>query len=204
MVKYIKNINIISFVFILVLLLGTLEAEQFDLQRNESKLQPELEATEPDVLQETYLRGNREEKGQQCSSEVASPLGEECSYCHNDEATVFTEKGEKTKEMMKASVAIGVRCDYCHAGKEQFTEKKEISDKMFELSEMMGTECKYCHAGKDILTLEGKTAKTAMILQEWAKNGNKKCLECHVEKKQFELNFHGWEVLNTQKGLLGL
>ena len=48
------------------------------------------------------------------------------------------------------------------------------------------------------------TAKTAMILQEWAETGNKTCLKCHEEKKQFELNTHGEEILNSQKGLLGM
>ena len=199
-----KNINIISFVFLIVLGFGISKAEQLDFQENESMLQPGSEIPEPDVLQESYLRGNREEKSRQCSEEVASSLGEECSACHNDDVTTFTEKGEKAKEDMRAAIAIGVKCNYCHSGKEQFTEKKEISERMFELAEIMGTECNFCHAGKDVLTHEGKTAKTAMLLQEWAKNGSQKCLECHVEKKQFDLNFHGWEVLNAQKGLLGM
>jgi nitrate/TMAO reductase-like tetraheme cytochrome c subunit len=204
MKKPIINVDILkilkfAFMFLIVFWFGISKAGQLDFHKDVSMLVPD-----PDVLQETYLKGNRKEKKRQCSEEVASPLGAECSYCHNDDVTTFTEKGEKAKEDMKAAVAIGVKCDYCHAGKEQFTEKKEIATKMFELSEIMGAECNFCHAGKDVLTHEGKTAKTAMILQEWAENGTKKCLECHVEKKQFELNFHGWEVLNTQRGLLGL
>jgi nitrate/TMAO reductase-like tetraheme cytochrome c subunit len=202
--KPIININtlkIIKFVFVFSIAswLGISKAEQLGFHKNVSMLVPD-----PDVLQETYLKGDRKEKKSQCSKEVASSLGVKCSYCHNDDVTTFTEKGERAKEDMKAAMAIGVKCDYCHAGKEQFTEKKVIASKMFELSEMMGVECNFCHAGKEVLTHEGKTAKTAMILQEWAEYGSKKCLECHVEKKQFELNFHGWEVLNTQKGLQGL
>jgi len=62
----------------------------------------------------------------------------------------------------------------------------------------------YCHAGKGVLTQKGMTAKTAMILQDWVTGGNKKCLKCHIEKKQFKLNAHGEEILNSQKGLLGM
>lgn len=189
--KYRKKSHFAIFIFFTVLWFGALEANS-------------LEPPAPDLLQKKYLQGNREERSRQCSKEVASPLGEECSFCHNDTATTFTENGEKSKKMMGASVAIGTKCSYCHNGKKRFTEKKEIADKMFELSEIMGVECDYCHAGKSLLTASGKTAKTAMILQEWAENDTKKCLKCHGEKKQFELNFHGWEVLNTQKGLLGL
>jgi len=183
---------------------NTQMAEVTDFHRDASASSHKLQVPELDILQETYLMGNKEQKGRQCRNEVASSLEEECSACHNSEVMEFTEKGKKAKMMMSAAVAIDVKCDYCHTGKEQFTERKEIAVKMFELSEMMGVECHYCHAGKDTLTIEGKTAKTAMILQEWARTGSKKCLECHEEKKQFELNFHGWEVLNTQKGLLGL
>jgi nitrate/TMAO reductase-like tetraheme cytochrome c subunit len=205
MTKPIININVLrilkfAFVFLIASWLGVSKAGQLDYHKNVSMLIPD-----PDVLlQETYLKGNRKEKKRQCSKEVASALGAKCSYCHNDEVTTFTEKGERAREDMEAAIAIGVKCDYCHAGREQFTDKKEIAVKMFELSEITGAACNFCHAGKEVLTHEGKTAKTAMILQEWAENGSKKCMECHVEKKQFELNFHGWEVLNTQKGLLGL
>ncbi|MDR4504823.1 MAG: hypothetical protein MRK01_08565 [Candidatus Scalindua sp.] len=189
--KYIKKSNFAIFTFFSALWIGALDADQ-------------LELPAPDLLQNKYLQGSREERGRQCSKEVASSLGEECSFCHNDTATTFTENGEKSKKMMAASVSIGTKCSYCHNGKKQFTEKKEIADKMFELSEIMGVECGFCHGGKSLLTSSGKTAKTAMILQEWAENDSKKCLKCHVEKKQFELNFHGWEVSNIQKGLLGL
>jgi hypothetical protein len=75
---------------------------------------------------------------------------------------------------------------------------------MIKLAEMMDVECSYCHAGKDVLTQKGMTAKTAMILQEWAETGNKKCLKCHDEKKKFKLNAHGEDILNSQKGLLGM
>ena len=138
-----------------------------------------------------------EEKSRQCGNEVASLLGEDCSFCHNDDVTEFTEKGNRAKEDMKAAIAIGVTCEYCHAGKEQFTDKYEMAINMFKLSEMMDVECNFCHKGKDVLTSKGRTARTAMLLREWVKTGNKTCLECHVEKKQFELNSHGNSVLKT-------
>ncbi len=192
MIKNMKNTNIFGIVILIVFSSGLLlSAGQSDIP-------------EPDVLHEDYLQGNREEKSQQCSKEVASALGEECSFCHNDDVTDFTEKGNKAEFMMRAAMAIGVKCNYCHAGKGQFTDKLEVAAKMFKLSEMMDIECNYCHAGKGILTHEGKTAKTAMMLQKWSETGNKKCLDCHVEKKQFELNFRGWEILNAQKGLIGM
>ena len=182
MINTIKNINILSIAFIIVLTSGFLWAGQLGLP-------------EPDVLQESYLKGSREEKSMQCRDDVASSLGEECSFCHNDDVTDFTDQGNKAKRDMKAAIAIGVKCDICHAGKNQFTKKFEMADKMFKLSAMMDVDCNFCHKGKDILTHKGKTARTAMLLQKWTKAGNKKCLECHVEKKQFELNDNGKEIL---------
>jgi len=190
MIEKMKEHNIFSIVLLIVFSAGLLNAEQIDIQ-------------EPEMLQESYLQGNREAKGQQCSEEVASALGRKCSFCHNEDVTDFTEKGERAKADMKAATAIGVKCDYCHAGKKQFTEKLEVSTKMIKLTEMMDIQCSFCHAGKDVLTQEGVTAKTAMILQDWAGNGNKICLKCHDEKKQFKLNAHGEEILNSQKGFLG-
>ncbi len=189
--KYTKKINIISITFLIAFSSGLLNAEQIDIPK-------------PETLQESYLQGNREEKRQQCSKDVASALGRECSFCHNEDVTDFTKKGNKAKFMMKNAMAIGVKCNYCHAGKKQFTDKLEVAAKMIKLAEMMDVECSFCHAGKDVLTNKGMTAKTAMILQNWAGSGNKKCLKCHVEKKQFELNAHGEEILNSQKGLLGM
>jgi len=192
MTRNMKNISISGIVILIVFSSGLLlNAGQSDIP-------------EPEMLQESYLQGSREERNQQCSKEVASALGRECSFCHNEDVTDFTEKGNKAKFMMRSAIAIGVKCNYCHAGKKQFTDKLEVAARMFELSEMMDIECKHCHAGKDILTHEGKMAKTAMMLQKWSETGNKKCLDCHVEKKQFELNFHGWEILNAQKGVLGM
>ncbi len=191
MIKIMKNINVISIVFLIVFSSGLLRSEELDLP-------------EPDELQETYMVGSRDAKRKQCSEEVAPALGRKCSACHNDDVTELTKKGNKAKFMMRAAVALGVKCDYCHAGKKQFTDKLEIATKMIKLAEMMDVECGFCHAGKGNFTHEGKTAKTAMILQRWAKTGNKKCLECHDKKKKFELNFHGWEILNAQKGLLGM
>ncbi len=182
MKKTLKNTNILGIVFLIVLTSGFLRAGQ-------------LELPEPDALQETYLKGTREEKSRQCGNEVASSFGEECSFCHNDDVTEFTEKGNRAKADMKASIALGVKCDYCHTGKKQFTKKFKMAEKMFKLSEMMDVECDLCHDGKDILTPKGKTARTAMLLQKWKRKGNKRCLKCHVEKKQFELNSEGKELL---------
>jgi nitrate/TMAO reductase-like tetraheme cytochrome c subunit len=186
-----KNMYVINIFFLVVFFSGVLGAEELDLPA-------------PDELQEGFLVGSREEKSRQCNKEVASSLGRKCSFCHNDDVSEFTKKGNKAKFMMQAAVAIGVKCNYCHAGKKKFTDKLEVATKMFKLAEMMDVKCDFCHAGKDAFTHQGKTAKTAMLLQNWAKTGNKKCLDCHDKKKQFELNFHGWEVLNAQKGLLGM
>ncbi len=191
MIKNIKYLNVISTVFLLAFLSGLSGAEELDLP-------------EPDKLQETFLVGSRDAKRHQCSEEVAPALGRKCSFCHNVSVTEFTKKGNKAKFMMRAAVALAVKCKFCHAGKKQFTDKLEIAAKMFKLTEMMDVECSFCHAGKEKFTHKGKTAKTAMILQRWVKTGNKKCLECHDKKKKFELNFHGWEILNAQKGLLGM
>ena len=192
--KYMKKIDILSITFLIAFSSGLLNAEQIDIP-------------EPETLQESYLQGNREEKSRQCSEEVASALGRECSFCHNEDVTDFTKKGNKATFMMRNAIALGVKCNYCHAGKKQFTDKLEVAAKMLKLADMMDVKCSYCHAGKDNagnanLTNKGMTAKTAMILQEWAKTGNKKCLKCHDEKTQFKLNAHGEEILNSQKGLL--
>ncbi len=191
MIKTIINLNVMSIIFLIVFSSVLSGAEESDLP-------------ETDKLPETFLVGSRDAKREQCSEKVAPALGRKCSFCHNVNATEFTKKGEKAKVMMRASVALGVKCKYCHAGKRQFTEKLEVAAKMFELAEMMGVECGFCHAGKGNFTHKGKTAKTAMLLQRWSKNGNKKCLECHDEKKKFELNFHGWEIFNAQKGVMGM
>ena len=186
-----KKINIIIITFLIAFSSGLLNAEQVDIP-------------EPEMLQESYLQGTRDAKREQCSKEVAPALGRECSFCHNEDVTDFTEKGERAKVDMNASTAIGVKCDYCHAGKEQFTDKLEVAAKMIKLTEMMDVECNFCHAGKDVLTQKGITAKTAMILQDWTGTGNKICLKCHDKEKQFKLNAHGEEILNSQKGLLGM
>ena len=189
--KFMKNINIISITFLIAFSSGLLNAEQKDIP-------------EPEMLQESYLQGTRDKKREQCSEEVASALGRECSFCHNENVTDFTEKGVKAKVDMKAATAVGVKCNYCHAGKKQFTDKLEVAAKMLKLAEMMDVECSFCHAGKKAFTQKGITARTAMILQEWAKKGSKKCLKCHEKKKRFKLNDHGEEILNSQKGLFGM
>ncbi len=189
--KYTKKINIISITFLIAFSSGLLNPEQVDIP-------------EPEMLQESYLQGTRDAKREQCSKEVASALGRECSFCHNEDVTDLTEKGEKAKGDMKAATAMGVKCDYWHAGIEKFTEKLEVAAKMFRLTEMMDVECIFCHAGKDVLTQKGITAKTAMILQDWTGTGNKVCMKCHEKKKRFKLNDHGEEILNSQKGLFGM
>jgi len=114
MINNMKIINIFSIALLIVFFSELLGAGQFDLP-------------EPDELEESYLKGSREEKSKQCEEEIASLLKEECSSCHNKDVTVFTEKGSKAKEDMKAAIAIGVKCEYCHAGKERFTDKFEMA-----------------------------------------------------------------------------
>jgi nitrate/TMAO reductase-like tetraheme cytochrome c subunit len=179
-----KKTNILGIAFLIVVTSGFLWAGQSDLP-------------EPDALEETYLKGTREEKSRQCGNEVAALLGDECSSCHNSNVTEFTERGSRANRDMQASIAIGVMCDYCHAGNKRFTNKYAIAGKMFELSEMMDVKCDLCHNGKDNLTPEGSTAKTAMLLQKWKKRGNKRCLKCHVKRKKFELNSDGKELLKS-------
>ncbi len=184
MINNIKIINVFSIAFLIVFSSELLGAEQLSLP-------------EPDELEESYLKGNREEKSQQCRQEVASLFKGKCTSCHNDNVTFFTKKGNKAKEDMRASVAMGVKCEYCHTGNEQFTDKFEIAVNMDKLSEMMDVECNFCHKGKDNLTPQGETSKIAMLVESWVETGNEKCLECHVEKKQFELNTHGKSTLKT-------
>jgi len=191
MIKTIKNLSFMGILLLTVFSSGLLRSEALDLP-------------EPDELQKTFLVGSRDARRRQCSEEVAPALGRECSFCHNVSVTEFTKKGDKAKSMMRAAVALGVKCSFCHAGKKKFTEKLDVATKMFKLAEMMDVECNFCHLGNGNFTHAGKTAKTAMILQRWAKTGNKKCLDCHDKKKKFELNFHGWEILNAQKGLMGM
>ncbi len=184
MITNTKIINIFSIAFLIVFSSELFGAGQSGLP-------------EPDELKESYLKGSIEEKSRQCRKEVASLFGGECTSCHNDDVTDFTEKGNKAKEDMKAAIAIGVKCEYCHARKEHFADRFEIAVNMFKLSEMMAVECSFCHKGKDILTPRGETAKISMLIQNWVEVGSEKCLECHIEKKQFELNSHGENVLKS-------
>lgn len=150
-----------------------------------------------------YFKGTREERDAQVKR-ISTLFGVECNFCHNEDLTVFSKEGEKSKEMMKASVALGVECDHCHVDRKHYKENEQQAKKMFELCEIMGTECNFCHAGKDKLTAKGEKAKTAFLTRAWAIEGTKQCLECHTEKKQFALNFNGWQVLNAMKGLKGM
>ncbi|MBM4054560.1 MAG: hypothetical protein FJ264_07800 [Planctomycetes bacterium] len=150
-----------------------------------------------------YFKGTREDRIAQVEK-ITKLFGVECSYCHNEDLTVFTEEGEVSKKMMAASVALGVDCDYCHVDGKHYTEKENQAKKMFELCETMATGCDFCHAGKDQLTPKGAQAKTAFVTRDWVTKGTKQCLECHIEKKQFALNFYGWQVLNAMKGLKGM
>ncbi|MCP4253051.1 MAG: hypothetical protein GY775_06525, partial [Candidatus Scalindua sp.] len=56
-----------------------------------------------DELEESYLKGSREEKSQQCRKEVASIFGGKCTSCHNAAVTDFTKDGKKAQEDMKAA-----------------------------------------------------------------------------------------------------
>ncbi|MCF6157223.1 MAG: hypothetical protein E3K32_01320 [wastewater metagenome] len=162
------------------------------------------ETTTPSAIYSNpYFRGTKEER-EAIIQRMTSLLGVDCNFCHNDDLTVFTEAGEKSKEMMNASVALGVECDYCHIDLKNFRENEQQARNMFELSETMGTECNFCHAGKDKLTTRGEKSKTAFVTREWVTKGTRQCLMCHIEKKQFALNYYGWQVLNTVKGLKGM
>ena len=146
-----------------------------------------------------YFKGTKAEKEAQIRR-MASLLGVDCDFCHNEDLTVFTKEGETSKSMMKASVALGVECNHCHKDRDHYRENELQAKRMFELCDIMGTECAFCHAGKDKLTQKGERAKTAFLVRAWATEGTKICLECHIEKKQFALNIFGWQVLNTMKG----
>ncbi len=160
--------------------------------------------SKPDVTYSNpYFKGTKEEREAQVKR-ISALFGVECNFCHNEDLTVFTEEGEKSKKMMKASVALGVECDHCHVDRKHYKENEQEAKRMFELSEIMGTECNFCHAGKDKLTVKGEKSKTAFVTRAWATEGTKQCLECHIEKKQFALNFYGWQVLNAMKGLKGM
>ncbi|MDP6924970.1 MAG: NapC/NirT family cytochrome c [Candidatus Scalindua sp.] len=184
MLNKMKIINIFSIAFLIVLSSGLTGAGQ-------------LETLETDELEESYLKGSREEKSQQCRKEVASLFGGECTTCHNNDITDFTEKGDKARDDMKAAIAIGVKCEYCHADNEHFTNRYKIAVGMFRLSEMMDVECNFCHIGRHILTPRGETAKISMLAENWGETGNERCLKCHIEKKQFKLNARGENVLNA-------
>jgi len=150
-----------------------------------------------------YFKGAKEEREAQIKR-MTSLFGVNCDFCHNEDLTIFTEEGKISKEMMKASVALGVECDHCHIDRKRYKENEQQAKKMFELCEIMGTECDFCHAGKGKLTPKGEASKTAFVTRNWATEGTKRCLECHIEKKQFALNFYGWQVLNALKGLKGM
>lgn len=160
--------------------------------------------SKPDVTYSNpYFKGTKEEREAQVKR-ISALFGVECNFCHNEDLTVFTEEGEKSKMMMNASVALGVECDHCHVDRKHYKENEQEAKRMFELSEIMGTACSFCHAGKEKLTPKGEKSKTAFVTRAWATEGTKQCLECHIEKKQFALNFYGWQVLNAMKGLKGM
>ncbi len=184
MINKMKIINVFSIAILIVVSSELIGAEQLDLP-------------EPDELEESYLKGSREEKSQQCRKEVALLFGGKCTTCHNYDVTDFTGKGNKAKEDMKAAIAVGVKCEYCHAEKEHSSGRFEIAVAMFRLSEMMDVECDFCHKGRHILTPRGQTSKISMLAENWVETGNKRCLKCHIEKKQFKLNARGENVLKT-------
>ena len=147
----------------------------------------------------SYFKGTKVEREAQVRW-MAFLLGVDCDFCHNKDLTVFTKEGETSKGMLKASVALGVDCNYCHKDRNHFRENEQMAKRMFEFCDIMGTECSFCHAGKDKLNEKGERAKTAFLVRNWATEGNKPCLECHIEKQQFALNGFGRQVLNTMKG----
>ena len=54
-----------------------------------------MDIPEPDELEESYLKGSREEKSHAMQKrELLSLFGGECTTCHNDDVTDFTEKGK--------------------------------------------------------------------------------------------------------------
>ena len=199
MLKLLQKQNLKLGVFIACIIIISLYFENLALSNAEQteKGAPSVTYSNP------YFKGTKEEREAQIKR-MTSLLGVECDYCHNEDLTVFTEEGKKSKEMMKASVALGVECDHCHVDGKHFKENEQQAKKMFELSEIMGTECDFCHAGKDKLTPKGEKSKTAFVTRAWGIEGTKQCLECHIEKKQFALNFYGWQVLNAIKGLRGM
>ena len=83
MTRNMKNISISGIILLIVFSSELLSAGQSDLP-------------EPEMLQESYLQGSREERNQQCSKEVSSALGRECTFCHNEDVTHFTEKGDRS------------------------------------------------------------------------------------------------------------
>ena len=150
-----------------------------------------------------FFKGTKEERESQIKR-MAALFGVDCDFCHNEDLTVFSEEGEKSKKMMKASAALGVECDHCHVDRKHYKENEQQAKKMFELCEVMGTDCDFCHAGKDKLTKKGEKSKTAFVTRDWPTEGTKQCLSCHTEKKQFALNFYGWQVLNAMRGSKGM
>ncbi len=184
MLNKMKIINVFSIVFLIVVSTELIGAEHLDVLKS-------------DESEESYLKGSREEKSQQCRKEVALLFGGECTACHNDDVTGLTKLGNRAREEMKVAIAIGVKCEYCHADNEHFANRYKIAVSMFRLSEMMDVKCSFCHKGRHILTPRGETAKISMLSENWVETGNEKCLKCHVEKKQFKLNARGENVLNT-------
>ena len=71
---------------------------------------------------------------------------------------------------MQAAVAIGVKCNYCHAGKKKFTDKLEVATKMFKLAEMMDVKCDFLPCGKGCIYPSGKDCKNCYVITELGKN----------------------------------
>ena len=83
MTRNMKNISISGIILLIVFSSELLSAGQSDLP-------------EPEMLRESYLQDSREERNQQCSKEVSSALGRECTFCHNEDVPHFTEKGDRS------------------------------------------------------------------------------------------------------------
>lgn len=192
-----KNIRVYAAVISMLMTLSFCKYAATGTEKRDETSRPSVTYSNP------YFKGTMEERFSQVEK-ISKLFGVECDHCHNEELTVFAENGEISKKMMAASVALGVDCDYCHIDGKRYTEKENQARNMFELSETMAVECNFCHMGKEKLTSRGLQAKTAFLTRDWATKGSKQCLECHIEKKQFALNFYGWQVLNAMKGLKGM
>src|SRR3989304_597925 len=97
--------------------------------------------SKPDVTYSNpYFKGTKEEREAQVKR-ISALFGVECNFCHNEDLTVFTEEGDKSKMMMKASVALGVRPPLRRDGGHDGTARGDARPGPGRGAEIMGTEC---------------------------------------------------------------